>query len=186
VSNPKPFATRIDLRSGLMSGYERHTLRRLSDMPGYFHASPADEDPLIYEYFERDVPPEDGQIVQNVSILHPGAIDGEYHMTKGHYHANRRCSEVYLCLSGRGVLLMQTRDGETGALTLERGISVYVPPGWAHRSVNTGDQPLVLFALYPADSGHDYAAIAEQGFWARVIRGAEGRPLIVPRSGGSG
>jgi glucose-6-phosphate isomerase len=181
LSNPKPFATRIDLDTGLMSAYERHVLRHSGDMPGYYHADPPADDLLIYEYFEREVPEEQGEIVQNISILHPGTVDGEYYMTKGHYHANQRCSEVYLCLRGRGYLLMQTRDGETDAQEYRPGASIYVPPGWAHRSVNTGDEPLVLFALYPADSGHDYGSIAEEGFWARVIRGADGQPEIVPR-----
>jgi glucose-6-phosphate isomerase len=168
-----------------MSSYERHSVRRCSDMAGYFEADSDGDDHLIYEYFEREVPAEEGEIVQNISILYPGTIDGEYYMTKGHYHANGRCSEVYLCLRGRGVLLMQTRSGETDVQKYRRGSSIYVPPGWAHRSVNTGDEPLVLFALYPADSGHDYASIAEEGFWARVFRGEGERPLIVPRRDGS-
>ena len=181
MSNPKPFATRIDLDSGLMSTYERHSVRHGSDMAGYYHSIPDGDDPLIYEYFEREVPAESGEIVQNISILYPGTVDGEYYMTRGHYHANGRCSEVYLCLGGRGVLLMQTRSGETDVKEYERGISVYVPPGWAHRSVNTGDEPLVLFALYPADSGHDYDSIAKEGFWARVVRDERGQPVVVPR-----
>jgi glucose-6-phosphate isomerase len=185
VSSPRPFATQIDLDSGLMSAYEHHAVRRSGDMAGYFHTDPQVDDLLIYEYFEREVPAEQGQIVQNISILHPGTIDGEYHMTKGHYHANGLCSEVYLCLRGRGVLLMQTRSGETDVKEYERGVSIYVPPGWAHRSVNTGDEPLVLLALYPADSGHDYDSIAEEGFWAQVIRDADGQPMIVPRRDGS-
>jgi glucose-6-phosphate isomerase len=168
-----------------MSSYERHSVRRGSDMAGYYQSVPEGDDPLIYEYFEREVPAKQGEIVQNITVLHPGTVDGEYHMTKGHYHANGCCSEVYLCLGGRGVLLMQTQSGETAVEDYERGISIYVPPGWAHRSVNTGDEPLVLLALYPADSGHDYDSIAEEGFWARVVRDERGQPAIVPRRDGS-
>jgi hypothetical protein len=67
LSSPKPFATRIDLDSGLMSSYERHSVRHGSDMAGYFHADPPVDDLLIYEYFERDVPafenrPEPGRL----------------------------------------------------------------------------------------------------------------------------
>jgi len=164
-----------------MSAFERHSVRHRSDLTGYFHAEPEGDDQLVYEYFEREVPAEEGQITQNITILQPGTVDGEYYMTKGHYHANGRCSEVYLCLAGRGFLLMQTRSGETDVQEYARGVSIYVPPGWAHRSVNTGDEPLVVLAFYPADSGHDYASIAEEGFWARVIRDESGQPVIVPR-----
>jgi hypothetical protein len=78
LSNPKPFATRIDLDSGLMSAFERHSVRHCSDLAGYFHAEPEGDDQLVYEYFEREVPAEEGQIAQNITILHPGTVDGEY------------------------------------------------------------------------------------------------------------
>jgi glucose-6-phosphate isomerase len=179
----KPFETQIDLHTGAMSPYERRVTRHASDMAGYFHVDLEDggDDPLIYEYFERGIPAEAGHIGQNITIIQPGAIDGEYYMTKGHYHANRQCAEVYLCLSGQGYLLMQTSDGETDVKEYRRGTTIYVPPGWAHRSVNTGTEPLVFLALYPADSGHDYGSIIEEGFWARVVQGEHGEPTIVPR-----
>ena len=39
----------------------------------------------------------------------------------------------------------------------------YVPPFWIHRSVNVGDDELVMTFAYPADSGQDYAIIEEAG-----------------------
>jgi glucose-6-phosphate isomerase len=180
----KPFITDINLTTGHMSTYERHTIRHASDMVGYYHTDPSDESLLIYEYFERDVPAEAGQIVQNTTIVYPGSINGEYYMTKGHYHANPGCTEVYLCLRGKGYLVMQTEAGKWAVEEYTLGRSVYVPPGWAHRSVNTGDEPLVLFALFPADSGHDYGRIAETGFLVRIMRGEEGTPSIVAEEEG--
>ena len=53
MSSPKPFANRIDLDSGRISSYERHSVRHRSDMAGYFRADPVGDDHLIYEYFER-------------------------------------------------------------------------------------------------------------------------------------
>jgi glucose-6-phosphate isomerase len=48
---------------------------------------------------------------------------------------------------------------------------VYVPPLWAHRSVNTGDaEPLVSFCVYPAHAGHNYGDIQTEGFPRRVFR----------------
>jgi glucose-6-phosphate isomerase len=46
---------------------------------------------------------------------------------------------------------------------------VYVPPYWAHRSINTGDEPLVSFCVYPGDAGHNYGDIATEGFPRRVF-----------------
>jgi glucose-6-phosphate isomerase len=49
-----------------------------------------------------------------------------------------------------------------------------VPPGWAHRSVNSGAAAdLVTFFVYPGHAGHDYGSIEKQGF----------RKLIVDRNG---
>jgi len=47
---------------------------------------------------------------------------------------------------------------------------VYVPPFWAHRSVNTGDEPLISFCVYPADAGHNYGDIEKQGFPQKITR----------------
>ena len=177
-----PFSIRLNLSTGEMSAYDRHVTRHANDMKGYFHTDLQEENPLIYEYFECEVPEEPGQIVQDITIVYPGTVHGEYFMTKGHYHANEQCSEVYLCLSGEGYLIMQTKSGEWDAQPYTRGTAIYVPPRWAHRSVNTGSEPLVLYALYPANSGHDYDTISEKGFLSRLFQDDEGKPLFVPNS----
>jgi len=75
---------------------------------------------------------------------------------------------------------MQREEGQARALPVEAGSILYVTPGWAHRSVNTGDDPLVLFYAFPADAGHDYAALAGSGFSLLVME-IEGRPAVVDR-----
>jgi glucose-6-phosphate isomerase len=62
---------------------------------------------------------------------------------------------------------------------MTRGRMVYVPPFWAHRSINTGNvEPLVSFCVYPAEAGHNYGDIATEGFPKRIVAGADGQPLI--------
>lgn len=184
MTRQRPFSTDVNLTTGEMSVYERHITRHASDMSGYFHIDLDDDDPLIYEYYERDVPAEAGQIVQNITIVYPGTVGGEYYMTKGHYHANVQCSEVYLCLSGQGCLVMQASTGKWDVKEYKPGRTVYVPPGWAHRSVNTGGKPLVLYAVFPANSGHDYGKIAKEGFLLRVMRDESGQPAFLVRGEG--
>ena len=56
---------------------------------------------------------------------------------------------------------------------------LYVPPGWAHRSVNTGSgEDLVTFFVYPGHAGHDYGSIESQGFRKLVVE-RDGAPCIV-------
>ena len=67
-------------------------------------------------------------------------------------------------------MLMKTKDGKFTAEPMKRGGMVYVPPYWAHRSVNTGKGPLVSFCSYNAEAGHNYGDIETEGFVKRVLR----------------
>ncbi len=45
-----------------------------------------------------------------------------------------------------------------------------MPPYWIHRSVNVGDDDLVMLFCYPADSGQDYSIIERAGgMRARIV-----------------
>jgi glucose-6-phosphate isomerase, archaeal len=173
-----PFGVEFDLEQGLLLRATNHLVRRASDMRGYY-ADPAalealiagNNDPVHYEVFEVPVSEERGHLMYCISTLQPGLVGEECFMTKGHYHSVAGTAEIYLCLRGEGYMLMKTADGRCAAEPMARGRMVYVPPFWAHRSVNTGSrEPLVSFCVYPADAGHNYGDIAQQGFPRRVLR----------------
>jgi glucose-6-phosphate isomerase len=173
----QPFGIEVDLETGDMLAPARTTVRRASDMRGYYADGEALErliqdqnDPLHYQVFERPVPETPGNLMCCISRLQPGLVGDEFYMTKGHYHAVRDTAELYLCLRGQGLMLMMTDIGECVAEPMARGRLVYVPPGWAHRSVNSGEEPLVSLCVYPAEAGHNYGDIAKQGFPKRVLR----------------
>ena len=91
-------------------------------------------------------------------------------MTKGHFHTVLDTAEVYYCLRGQGCMVMETPDGDWAVEPLSPNKGLYVPPRWAHRSVNTGpDEDLVTFFVYPGNAGHDYGSIEAQGFRKLVI-----------------
>jgi glucose-6-phosphate isomerase len=181
----EPFALALSLDSGRLEPHTSRIERRASEMEGLYVDEAAlaalvgAGDPVVYEVEQRDVPKEVGQLVCCTTIIEPGAVGDEYFMTKGHFHAVRETGEIYLGLSGEGRLLLQTEDGETAVLAIERGTVAYVPPCWAHRTVNVGEEPLAFFAVYPGQAGHDYGAIESSGFTRRVLRGASG-PVVVP------
>ena len=178
-----PFAVTIGLDEGLMLGAKNHLGRRASDMRGYYADEAALEqlvaagDPLHYEVFEVPVPEQAGHLMYCISKLLPGVVGDEYWMTKGHYHEVPGTAEIYLCLRGEGYMVMKTADGRADAKRMVRGQMVYVPPFWAHRSVNTGGEPLISFCVYPAEAGHNYGDIATEGFPQRVFR-RHGQPVI--------
>jgi glucose-6-phosphate isomerase len=65
---------------------------------------------------------------------------------------------------------------------MQPGCISYIPGEWAHRTINTGDTPLVLFAIWPIDAGHDYESVERYGFLRRVFEGEDGPELLVSGS----
>ena len=179
----QPFSATIDLAEGIMADATRTTSRKASSMRGHYADAEALElivaggDPLHYEVFEKPVPEEYGHLMYCISKLSPGKVGAEYFMTKGHYHSVIQTGEIYLCLRGEGFMVMKTKDGKFAAEPMKRGAMVYVPPYWAHRSVNTGPEPLISFCVYNAEAGHNYGDIESEGFVKRVLC-LDGRPTI--------
>jgi len=173
----EPFGVQFDLVEGAMRDSESRIARRASDMRGYYADDAALErliaaegDPVHYETFESPVPEQYGQVKFCISKLYPGLVGDECFMTKGHYHAVIQTGEVYLCLKGQGLMMMKTAEGRCSREPFAPGRLVYVPPYWAHRSVNTADEPLISLCLYPGDAGHNYGDIRTDGFPKRVFR----------------
>ncbi len=172
----------IDLKSGLLGDYTDKIIRKASDMLGFFYDNDALEkiinqgDPVIYEVYAVPNVGE-GELSYAVTILHPGKVGKEFFMTKGHYHRIKNRGELYMGIRGRGVILMQ-KDNEIKWEEISRGDLVYVPPYWAHRSVNVGDDDLVFLAIYPGDAGHDYGSIAKMGF-SKIVVEEDGKYKVV-------
>ncbi|MDW8022894.1 MAG: glucose-6-phosphate isomerase [Nitrososphaerota archaeon] len=157
---------------------------KLSDLRDFFCDREAVDkilktgDPVVYEVFEYSQPEVDGQINFGVTVLYPGKVGNEYFLTKGHYHTKENTAELYVGLKGDGIMLMQTKDGQLSSLSIKPGYVVYVPPFWAHRTINVGKKKLTFFFVYPSDSGHDYGTIKEKGF-AKLVIEERGKPKIV-------
>lgn len=157
--------------------------RRLSSMASFYRDQDAAramlaEDPVLYRVFTARQAGDPGGWYVATSVLEPGSVGDEYFMTKGHYHEQDDAPEVYLTLRGEGMLVMQTRQGQASVQPMRPGVFNYIPAGWAHRTVNTGDEPLAFFAVWPVHVGHDYATIAELGFTKLVVKGQEGPKVI--------
>ena len=171
-----PWGVDIHLVTGVMAEPDRVLTQRASDMRGYYKNSAALEelisagDPIHYEVFEKTIPEQEGHLLLCISKLYPGTVADECFMTKGHYHTVAGTAETYLCIMGEGCMMMKTADGRCATETMRRHRMVYVPPYWAHRSINTGDVPLISFCVYPGNAGHNYGDIASQGFPKRVFR----------------
>jgi glucose-6-phosphate isomerase len=174
----------FDLTTGLSSQREplRRRLSAMADMYADQEAVArmvAEDDVLVYEFYDMGVPETSGNIAYGTSITHPGKVGDEYFMTKGHFHTVLDTAEIYFCLRGHGFMVMESPEGDWEAQELTPGKAVYVPGRYAHRSVNvSATEPLVTFFAFPGHAGHDYGTIETQGF-RRLIVERDGAPAFV-------
>jgi len=176
----RPSSFRISSGQGKPSFSDNLVWRTLSWMEGQFNDQQSYQellekgDQVVYEVYEMKRRSSLGELSHGISIVHPGRVGDEYFKTKGHFHSVIDTAEVYYCLQGKGVLVMETLQGDWAVEEMQPGVVVYVPPGWAHRCVNVdGTSDLVTFFVYPSHAGHDYASIESRGF----------RKMIVDRDG---
>lgn len=168
----RPFGVSFDFVKGEMDLLGNKTIRRYNDVKNVFSEIDPElekENPTIYEVFEAPIAEKEGDLMFLITVLYPGKVRNEFFMTKGHYHVVENTAEVYLGLMGKGLVLCQTRGGDLEFYELSPNRVVYIPPFWAHRTVNTSSEPLVFFGVYPAHAGHDYKSIEVNGFKKRVF-----------------
>jgi len=183
-----PYTFDLAPSTWIPSRYDNHIIRKLSSMKGQYYDTQAfdrllaQSDPLLYEVYELSRPSVAGELLHGISIIHPGKVGNEYYMTKGHFHAVLDTAELYYCLGGNGMMVMETPEGDWAVEGFTAGKTLYIPPRWAHRSVNVGDLDLALLFIYPGHAGHDYGTIERQGFRKLVLdEGGEARVVDNPR-----
>jgi glucose-6-phosphate isomerase len=177
---------RFDAQKGTIVGASR-TERHLSDLDGIFldesayRAARALGDALIYSVEAVEPGAGDGDLHYGLGVIQPGRIGQEYFMTKGHLHRWREAAELYIGLSGNGVMLLEDEaTGESRMLPLGPGCAVYVPGHTGHRTANTGVAPLSYIGVYPAKAGHDYGVYASRNFRCAIVDDA-GTPKMIKR-----
>lgn len=176
VTVPEPGLLSLALdgaMTGATSGYEK----RLGDMAGVYrdeaayHRELAERgaDLVVYRVEEHRNVTGEGALIIGTSTVQPGRYGEEFAVTRGHLHAKADRAELYYCLSGTGVMLLETLDGRSKALPMRPGEAVHVPGHWVHRSVNVGDEPFVTLFCYAADAGQDYELIARAGGMSTLV-----------------
>lgn len=177
-----PMRIRFDQAAATLSPAGPTLTRRMSNLEGLFRdhdawvAAVAAGDPVVYSVVSSPVPEIDRELPQSITTIQPGTTGGELWMTKGHQHPNHQ-GEIYFGISGSGGLLMF--DGtDTQWVDMEPGVIGYIPPGWAHRSVNVGTEPYSFLAVYPGGAGHDYGWVLANGMGRRVLEPAPGAAAV--------
>lgn len=177
VRSVEPFGALLDAATGGIEPAGPVTENRVSDLAGLYEdeaewgRAAGGGDRVVYRVVAAPVPEEAGQVPFSITTIEPGVVGDEFFMTKGHAHTSPE-GELYVGLSGRGLLVLY--DGEEARwVEISPGRAGYIPPGWAHRTANVGDEPFRFLAVYPGSAGHDYRFVRERGMGARVRRAPE-------------
>ena len=176
-----PMGIRLDTGTGAFEPSGPVLTRRMSDLKGLFADSEvwrarSVQDEVVYTVQSSPVPEKPRELPQSVTTILPGDVGGELFMTKGHQHPDPQ-GEIYLGLRGTGGLLLF--DGEQHDwIDMAPGVIGYIPPGWAHRSVNVGVEPYRFLAVYPGSAGHDYGWVLAHGMGVRARRSADAFELV--------
>ena len=177
-----PATCQIGSLTGALGNRTGRYEKRLADLGGLYRDEAAfkravatEVDRIVYAVEEFRPTEAPGDLIFGVTHMEPGRIGDEYFMTRGHIHRVANRPEIYQGMSGKGLMLMESPEGETRIVEIVPQTVCYVPPFWIHRSVNTGTEPFVTFFCYPSDSGQDYEIISRSGgMRSRIVAGEGG------------
>lgn len=137
----------------------------------------------------------------NITVWEPGTVGGEYIKTYGHYHVGN-LDETYKFISGQGIALLQKlavdNNGKMIADVVEEfraipvralGNDLFIPSGYGHLVVNTGqdflvtsdDSPVNFEEVNPVSlPGHaDYELVKQMRGFAYYVIENNGKPALV-------
>ncbi|MCS4095711.1 glucose-6-phosphate isomerase [Rhizobium sp. BK176] len=173
----EPVSSVVDPIGGGMSGNTGRYEKRLSDLAGLYADQDAHtallqtlSDPVVYDVEDFKPGTHSGDLIYGVTRMSPGRVGDEFFLTRGHIHAKADRPEIYYGQKGHGLMQLESPEGQTRIIEIRPQTICYVPPYWIHRSINVGDEDLVMVFAYPSDSGQDYGIIeASNGMRHRVV-----------------
>lgn len=111
-----------------------------------------------------------GNLNWGLTVMEPVLVNNECNITRGHFHEDLSCAEIYFCLHGEGLLLLMDENDNCFAEKMVQGSIHHIDGNLAHRLVNTGDEELQIGACWPTTAGHDYARIECNPFKVRIYK----------------
>ena len=137
---------------------------------------------------------------RNITVWEPGTISGEYIKAYGHYHVGK-LDETYWIIFGQGIALLQKLAVDASgkmipdvveefkAIVVKQGDEIYMPEGYGHLVVNTGDvyfataddSPVNFEEKDPVSlPGHaDYELVKQMQGFAYYVVEHEGKPALI-------
>lgn len=166
----------VDLRTGFMRGFSDEYTKMLSETQDIYQLvneasgiPSGDQDGISYRVASTTLGEGAGSLTMGITTIEPKIIGNEYMMTRGHLHERPDRSEMYFCLSGRGVILLENLYGQIKTIELTPGSMAYIPGYWIHRSINVGTEQLILAFCFNADAGQNYRIIEQNRGMSQLV-----------------
>jgi glucose-6-phosphate isomerase len=172
----EPILMQVDLATGFTSGFSQEYSKKLAELQDIYQVgiepmetSDGGESEKSYSVSSTTLDGGAGALTMGITTIEPKTIGAEYMMTRGHLHQRPDRSEMYLCLSGTGLILLENLSGEIRTLELTPGSMAYIPGYWIHRSINVGVDQLILAFCFSADAGQNYRIIKENHGMSKIV-----------------
>jgi glucose-6-phosphate isomerase len=168
IVNPKAFISDKNIIEGDVKHYEKN----FSDIKNLYFNSEGYSDTLtMYDVYSYENEKENCMSLNyGLTVLHPVYINNECNFTRGHFHENLACAEIYVGSEGEGLLLLMDEDDNITAENIFPGSIHFINGLLAHRLVNTGDSDLKVYATWSPKAGHDYAKVENHPFKYRIYK----------------
>lgn len=164
-----------DYLNGVIEGEDVATSKKLyKDAKSFYKEVDPNlaDDTVMYEVYSysQGNPAQAGNLNWGLTVMKPVYVNGECNITRGHFHEDLDCAEIYFCLGGEGLLLLMDEEGNCHAEEMKVGTVHHIDGKLAHRLVNTGNEDLKVGACWPTTAGHDYARIEKDPFKVRIFK----------------
>jgi len=87
-----------------------------------------------------------GHLVFSMNLIKSGCVNGENKMTTGHSHEGQ--DEIYMIIEGKGQFVLRSPKGEEKFFEAGPMDVFFIPAGYWHRVVNTGESDLLLVNIF--------------------------------------
>lgn len=138
----------------------------------YENPNGVNDDTLMYDVYSYTNGDSSNPVNLNygMTVLHPIYVNGECNMTRGHFHNEEKYPEIYVGLSGEGLLMMSDKNGYTFSEKVFSGSVHYIDGKYSHRLINTGNDDLCVQCIWSPLAGHDYEATLKYKYMYRVYK----------------
>ncbi len=172
IRDPKAYQ---DFLNGVIEGETIEKLTKVfKDAKHFYDNGECDlsDDALMYEVYiyANNDPKIIGNMSWGLTVMQPVLVNNECNVTRGHFHEDLNCSEIYVGFAGEGLLILMDENNECYAEKVSVGSIHYINGKLAHRLINTGDSEFKVGCCWNTTAGHDYERIENNPFTYRVFK----------------